>query len=115
MAWLAVLACASARAETLSVSGPGATEDTLLRSAAPDTNFDAAFSQVLLSNGASTDKYLARFDLAQLPAGSTVHSATLGVTFNNVWSGGGTVTVRRVTASWSESSATWNRRDGANL
>jgi hypothetical protein len=59
---------------------------------------------ILLSSSASAS-------IGNIPAGSTVNSATLTVFVN--FASGDTINVHRVTASWDESFVTWNSFGGA--
>jgi len=55
---------------------------------------------------------LIRFDLSPIPSGATIDSATLHLFLSeNIGGTDKTQNVHRVTASWTESGATWNSRD----
>lgn len=86
---------------------PGsAVEDTFLDAAA--TNHAGGASPTLYSglSSGSEKRSLLKFDLDFIPAGSVIDSATLQL--YQVWrSGESTVRVHRVTAPWSEATATW--------
>jgi len=87
----------------------------------PDTNFNSP-AQLSVFNHPSIVNYqhsLIRFDLASLPAGYAVQSATLTL-YSRFENGEGnpnaaTMSLWRVTQPWLETEATWNDRDwGAN-
>ncbi len=64
------------------------------------------------------DRSLLRFDLGQLPAGSTLSSANLHLTVTNTYGGNPnseSMNVHRLTQAWTEGGVTWNRYDGSNL
>ncbi len=85
--------------------------DTGLRGAAPSSNLGAGFTiNVDADDAASPSQALLRFDnlfgsgAAQIPFGSTIDSATLGLQIFNSGSG---LRVHRMLTAWTESS-TWN-------
>lgn len=85
----------------------GTVEDAYLSQNAPDYN---GGSYVRLYSGLSSGqekRSVLRFDLGSIPQGSTIDSATL--TLAQIYKeSGSTVNVHRVTAAWSEDTATWN-------
>jgi uncharacterized repeat protein (TIGR01451 family) len=83
----------------------GVVADAPLRSDQPSTNLGAQVTLVT-GNAPQQRASLLRFDLATIPAGATITSATL--TLNELLnSGAATVNVYRATAAWSESTVTW--------
>jgi Disaggregatase related repeat/PEP-CTERM motif len=125
---LAALVVAAALAQQAS----GATPTTLKpvadvrivtdsNSATPDLNFNspAQLSAFNYPNIVNYQRSLIRFDLASLPTGYAVQSATLTLysKFENGLGNpnGATMSLYRVTQPWTETEATWNDRDwGAN-
>ena len=58
---------------------------------------------------------LVRFDLSDIPDGSTIVSGALDLyKWYSVAEDGRVYTANRVTSSWSEMGVTWKRRDGVN-
>lgn len=88
-------------------------KDTQLSSHLPDNNWGTypSLGVGLSSDGTELYRSLVQFDLSSIPSGSVINSATLSLycdeeassTDDNVW-------VHRATASWSESTATWNNQ-----
>ena len=62
---------------TASFSGPDVTADTFIRADVPDTNFDHAFSQVIIQR--NQDKYLLRFDLSTMPSNAVIDSVRVAL------------------------------------
>jgi hypothetical protein len=90
----------------------GGVQDTqILMDFADPTKANTSFGAVSMLktgySGTSYSRVLLRFDLASIPAGAAVSSASL--TFRMVQSlGKQPVELHRITAPWSEGSATWN-------
>ncbi len=86
-----------------------ATGDARISQGAPTTNYNGQQMVVGFSAGASADLSLVQFDLSSLPAGVTILTGTLRIYVRDT-SGTmpQTVSLRRVTGSWNESTVTWN-------
>lgn len=96
---------------TVQQGGSGSAEDAVIWQSAPDWN-DGARSP--LSTGSSTlglRQSLLRHDLAGVPAGATVLSATLAV-YQLYKTTETTVSVHRVTTPWSAADVTWSSFGG---
>ena len=90
------------------LQGPGVAADTWLDPDGPDSNWGDA-DLVHLQGPLTPDRLLFRFDLAQLPAGATVVSATLTLQVE-LWgdqSLPGAAVAYRVLAPWDEATATY--------
>ncbi len=55
-----------------------------------------------------------RFDLSSIPAGSTISSATLSLRMKDAPGASRALELQRVSASWGESSITWNNQPGVS-
>jgi len=86
------------------------TKSTYLTSAEPDTNKETEDLYVGEHNaGVETMRSLVQFDLSSIPAGSTINSAFLDLTFVGDASDNARVfSVYRVKRAWVEDQATWN-------
>jgi spore coat protein A len=102
-------------AETVVVNVPSAQDNTLYETATGTLSNGAGTKMMASKNGGGLiRRSLVRFDLAAIPAGSTVHAATLTL-YNVEATNAATVTVHRVSESWGEgaSVATGNEDAGA--
>jgi Putative metal-binding motif len=96
---------------TLQRGGPGGIVDTKLLSSAPSTNY-GAHPTLVTGNQLIQRVSLLAFDLGPIPPNATITSADL--TLNEVSNkGASTVTVREVTAPWTEATATWSSFNSA--
>ncbi|MGK4003897.1 DNRLRE domain-containing protein [Sorangium sp. So ce1036] len=88
-------------------------EDTCLDASAPSYSDGAAIAFYTGLGNGSERRSLLKFDLGFIPAGSVIDSATLKL--YQVWRTGGesTVRVHKVTAPWSEATATWASAAGS--
>ncbi len=100
---------------------PGAADgiDTLVDVGAPNTNYGTNATWAVGSTGVILNVYreLAKFDLASIPAGSTIIAATLTLTLFQTLAAGANFRISRILAAnsaWGESTATWNKVDGVN-
>ncbi|MBM3134093.1 MAG: DNRLRE domain-containing protein [Chloroflexi bacterium] len=92
-----------------------AVADTEVGQEGPDSNFGTSTTMRV---GACLHCYipacwriLLRFDLADLPPGAIINSATLRLYQESSWGLGSVdLSIRRVIAAWEELSATWNNR-----
>jgi RHS repeat-associated protein len=90
---------------------PSASQDVMVRSDAPTTNFNSTWD---MSAGKTSSTGIARslikFPLDEIPAGSKIDTAQLGLYYDQVHTTGSTnvdVEVRRATGPWDETTATW--------
>lgn len=90
-----------------------AVQDTYINLQSPNTNYGTQNTLSLQYRTGRTQRPLAQFDLSSIPANATVNSASMQfyVTATNA---NLTANVYRLTNSWTETGATWNRRDGTN-
>lgn len=85
----------------------GGVEDAYLSQGAPDYNGGSYVRLYAGLSGGQEKRSVLRFDLSSIPEGSTIESATLKL--DQIYKAtGSTVNVHRVTAAWTEGSATWN-------
>lgn len=85
-------------------------QDTYINQSNPNTNYGSV-TPLLVRPPAGERRAFFRFDLASIPAGSTVLSATA-----NFWATRGNnnpVYVHRITNAWTEAGATWNNSASA--
>jgi hypothetical protein len=83
-------------------------DDTYISTWDPTTNYGNNVTMLVRMGDIRAP--LVRFDLSALPAGSTIHSATLGLyAVNRSNSGGTDVAVYKVLRPWAETQATWQR------
>ncbi|MDJ0793003.1 MAG: DNRLRE domain-containing protein [Woeseiaceae bacterium] len=89
-----------------------------------DSFIEGASGRETQNNGASADlasnsqtsellRTLLQFDLARLPVGARVLSAELQLNLEQSLGAADTVSVHRITRSWSENGVTWISRDGS--
>jgi len=88
------------------VVGSLPSDDTYLDATKPDNNFGGANRLYIRANNSADNRTLLRFDLSAVPANATITGAKLYLTGNNTASDQ-VVYVYRVTAPWSETTATW--------
>lgn len=90
--------------------------DTTLNALSPDNNH-GGLDYVVVRGHLDPYRVLEQFDLSVIPAGSVVSSATLKL-YDYMWLSynpvGRTYWAYRVTQSWTEGGATWNKYDGVN-
>jgi chitinase len=91
-----------------------AAADTYFRSNQPDSNFGAD-GDLRTKPPGNNRNALIRFNLGAIPSSSVVTCATLLLGQTSGADTGQNVQVYRVTNSWVEGQATWNRRSSANL
>lgn len=91
--------------------------DTRLEKANPTTNFGTGTTFAAVGNGAANPvNGLFDWDLASLPAGSTVLSATMTLIVSGLHTSTRLFNAYEMTANsdWTEAGATWNTKDGTN-
>jgi hypothetical protein len=107
--------------ESVQVSPPTklyAVADATVLSGAPGTNFGSAGDMWVgydLCYGGKTSRSLIRFDVSDIPAGTSISQAKLYLRHvNSCYRNAGSylVTTYRATNSWSSSSVTWNNQPG---
>jgi len=80
----------------------------------PNNNFGTATTLSVRStttgNPENNYRTLVRFNLSSLPSGATILSATLRLRMNQAPSASRSYDAYRVTASWSETTITWNNQ-----
>jgi uncharacterized repeat protein (TIGR01451 family) len=93
-----------------------ASADNWLRQDAATTNYGTdAQLRTRPNPGPSQDNHaIVLFDLSGIPAGATVVSATFGIYEETTRDSTQTITLYRLTESWTESGSTWNSRNGTN-
>ncbi|MGD8615472.1 MAG: DNRLRE domain-containing protein [Gammaproteobacteria bacterium] len=93
-------------------------QDAWIRESAPTANYGLDTELSAKNQAADSMRALYRFDLAAIPAGSTIGSATVWL-YATTGDDQGPVSVHRVTADWAEGDATWTsvgeRFDGQAL
>ena len=78
-----------------------------------DKNFGTGVEMRVQSKAGGTNhRSFGRFDVSSIPAGSTIDSATLTLCAADTQSSPRTYDVHRVTASWVETTLTWNNQPG---
>ena len=91
--------------------------DVGLRSDLPTTNFDSLWQLAVGSTPAIKARSLVRFPLTDIPSGTQIASAQLQAWFDGSWGvppdTGVAIEARRVTASWADTTATWNSMNAA--
>ncbi|HRU38428.1 MAG TPA: DNRLRE domain-containing protein [Candidatus Goldiibacteriota bacterium] len=85
--------------------------DTVIESGYPDSNYSLNTTGWVGNNSGSRQRLLLKFDLSMLPAGSEILSAKVILTVSAVNGGAGSYSMRKLTAAFGESYATWNTRD----
>jgi C1A family cysteine protease len=107
--------------ESVQVSPPAklyAVADATVLSGAPGTNFGSATDMWVgydLCYGGKTSRSLIRFDVSDIPAGTSISQAKMYLRLVNSCyrnAGSYTVTTYRAKSSWSSSSVTWNNQPG---
>lgn len=88
-----------------------AVEDTYVSEGSPTTNYGSEdYMSVARSEFTQESFALLRFSLSSIPAGSTIHSASLQLYLTSGGSSAKTLDIYRATEAWSFSSVTWNSR-----
>ena len=113
---LPIQAAPAAPNETIQLTAVG---DTFIRASQPDANFEGqqtlTVSRQVVNLGNQQvvfeENALLRFDLSQIPVGSTINRAVLRVaqldmSGNAAWD----ISVAQITAEWQPTSTTWNSR-----
>lgn len=99
---------------TITISGTTDITDTLLDQGSPTVNSggDAVWG---VGNIPATYRTLIKFSLANIPAGSTINSATFSFfeELNTYAINTRTLSCYRVLRAWTEGGATWNKFDGS--
>lgn len=92
------------------LSGYTGNDDTYLSSKKSGTNYGSATTLINdLNDGTGGNQYsLLKWNLAAIPAGATVQSATLGITVSNA--SAGTYNLYQYNRSWVEGTATWSNQ-----
>ncbi|MBX3095520.1 MAG: DNRLRE domain-containing protein [Fimbriimonadaceae bacterium] len=99
------LLCAAAFATTSTL---GASADTRILEFNPTQNFGASFLSTYNDSG-NDQRTLMSFSLASIPSGNAISSATLRIFGDNQFgTGQTTISVFRLTRSFTEAQATWN-------
>lgn len=82
--------------------------DTYVKEGDPTVNYETnALIRALSESHSDTHRLYIKFDISPIPEGSTVDSNVLSTWMNNN-SGTPTLTHNEITASWTESTMTWN-------
>jgi TGF-beta propeptide len=86
--------------------------DVEIRSDLPTTNLDDIWQLAVGSTTAIKARSLVKFPLSDIPSGTQIASAQLQAWFDGSWGVAPdtavTIEARRVTASWADTTATWN-------
>ncbi|GIF08422.1 DNRLRE domain-containing protein [Actinoplanes siamensis] len=86
-------------------------QDVMIGSDSPGSNYDNTWKLSTGVNSAGKFRALTRFDLSQVPAGTTLDSAQLQMYYDQTFSDGDAFSTvleaRRATAGWVENTATW--------
>lgn len=83
--------------------------DAHVNEAAATTNY-GSLGFLSLSNASSAHRYAFLYFPKPFPAGASILTATLNLRLKGSWSGSTTVTVKRVTAAWSESRVNYTNK-----
>ncbi|MEU8887834.1 DNRLRE domain-containing protein [Streptomyces sp. NPDC048442] len=89
---------------------PGQSQDTMVLSDTPDENFGTSWKMSVGRTGAGVARSLLKFPLDQIPAGTKIDSARLGLYFDQVHGSNAydvPLAAHRATGAWDESTATW--------
>ncbi|MFI0977155.1 DNRLRE domain-containing protein [Streptomyces sp. NPDC021093] len=89
---------------------PGQSQDTMVLSDTPEENFGASWKMSVGRTGAGVARSLLKFPLDQIPAGTKIDSARLGLYFDQVHASNAydvPLAAHRATGAWDESTATW--------
>lgn len=90
---------------------PEVGEDVRIYSGSPTTNFNSTWPLAVGTTSSALYRSLVRFPLTSVPAGTQLDSAQLKLYYDQSHTTSSfdvPIEARRVTASWSESTATWN-------
>ena len=106
---------AGAAGETCQVvqPGPATAFDSYIKQERQDERQGTSIELKVKTETGKLMRSLLRFDLAFLPAGASVSSATLSLWVKEVRDGGATISAHRVASSWKETEVTWKARDKA--
>ncbi len=106
------MSCGAGAVQTFDVQ-PGASADAHLDQAAPSTPHGGeARIQVYPWAPAYTKRSLIRFDISNIPPNATITSAQLFLFEAGTYGTTRTISAHRITRSWTEAGATWQRTDG---
>ncbi len=95
---------------------PSESQDAMIISDDPNGNYDGSWRLSVGTTAAARARSLVKFDLSGVPAGTQLDSANLQLYFDQDHTTGGfavPMEARRVTATWSESTVTWNNINAA--
>ncbi|WP_158887113.1 DNRLRE domain-containing protein [Amycolatopsis anabasis] len=95
---------------------PTQSQDVMINSDAPGTNYDGNWRLSVGATTSSVARSLLKFDLAGIPAGTRLDSAQLQTYYDQDHTTGANdvaIEARRVTAPWTENTATWNSINAA--
>ncbi|WP_203776560.1 DNRLRE domain-containing protein, partial [Paractinoplanes deccanensis] len=96
---------------------PTDAQDTQISSAAPGTNYGTGYQLKAGTDAAGIWRSMVRFDLLNtIPAGTAIDDAQLQLYYDQTLPPSGNdvaLEARRITSSWSESTATWTSANGA--
>ena len=87
--------------------------DTFAEQDDADKNFGTTLDMLVQSKPTANHRSFAQFNVSSIAAGSTIHSAILTLCATTVPASTRTYDVHRVTASWVETSLTWNNQPAA--
>jgi alpha-tubulin suppressor-like RCC1 family protein/fibronectin type 3 domain-containing protein len=82
--------------------------DSWVNQAASTTNYGTATIVYAQNRASNARRTLVKFDLSQIPAGSSINSATLEIYAASAPAVSQTLNVHRVTGSWTETGVTWS-------
>jgi RHS repeat-associated protein len=89
---------------------PGQSQDTMVLSDTPEENFGTSWKMSVGRTGNGVARSLLKFPLDQIPAGTKIDSARLGLYFDQVHASNAydvPLAAHRATGAWDESTATW--------
>ncbi|MCX5202941.1 DNRLRE domain-containing protein [Streptomyces sp. NBC_00237] len=89
---------------------PGQSQDTMVLSDTPEENFGTSWKMSVGKTGAGVARSLLKFPLDQIPAGTKIDAARLGLYFDQVHASNANdvpLAAHRATGAWDESTATW--------
>jgi hypothetical protein len=93
--------------DPLTISGRLPSDDTYIKSDKPDNNFGFETKMEVRPDNGADRRGLVRFDLSDIPLGSTITSAILYL-YPTDEKNGQTTYLYRVNSAWTETTATWN-------
>lgn len=89
---------------------PGQSQDTMVLSDTPEENFGTSWKMSVGRTGAGVARSLLKFPLDQIPAGTKIDSARLGLYFDQVHASNAydvPLAAHRATGAWDEATANW--------